>query len=51
MNDNTILIKNALILSPNNNFENNEQSLLIKGNIISEISEDIDDSEGEGMTI
>ena len=44
MNDNTILIKNALILSPNNNFENNEQSLLIKGNIISEISEDIDDS-------
>ena len=44
MIDNTILIKNALILSPNNNFENKEQSLLIKGNVISEISEDIDDS-------
>ena len=43
MNDNTILIKNALILNPNN-FENEKQSILIKDNLISEISEKIDES-------
>ncbi|MCQ2971226.1 5-methylthioadenosine/S-adenosylhomocysteine deaminase [Methanobrevibacter gottschalkii] len=43
MNDNTILIKNALILSPNTNFEN-KQSILIKDNLIAEISPDIDES-------
>ena len=42
MKDNTILIKNALILNPNN-FENKEQSLLIKNDIISEISDEIDE--------
>ena len=43
MNDNTILIKNALILNPNN-FENRKQSLLIKDDLIAEISENIDES-------
>ena len=43
MSDNTILIKNALILSPNENFEG-KKSLLIKNDIISEISDEIDDS-------
>lgn len=43
MNDNTILIKNALILSPNTSFEN-KQSVLIKDNLIAEISPDIDES-------
>ena len=42
MKDNTILIKNALILNPNN-FENKEQSLLIKNDVISEISDEIDE--------
>ena len=42
MKDNTILIKNALILNPNN-FENKEQSLLIKNDVISEISDVIDE--------
>ncbi len=43
MSDNTILIKNALILSPNTNFEN-KQSILIKDNLITEISPEIDES-------
>ena len=41
--NNTILIKNALILNPNN-FENKKQSLLIKDDLIAEISDEIDDS-------
>ncbi len=41
---NTILIKNALILNPKNNFENRKQSLLIKDDLIFEISDEIDDS-------
>ena len=40
---NTILIKNALILNPNN-FENKKQSLLIKNDLIAEISDEIDES-------
>ena len=40
MQDNTILIKNALILSPNTNFEE-KQSILIKDDIIAEISPEI----------
>ena len=43
MTDNTILIKNALILNPNN-FENKKQSLLIKGNLIAEIADEIDEA-------
>ncbi|WP_458456611.1 amidohydrolase family protein [Methanobrevibacter sp.] len=43
MSDNTILIKNALILSPNTTFEG-KKSLLIKDDIISEISDEIDES-------
>lgn len=43
MTDNTILIKNALILNPNN-FENKKQSLLIKGNLIAEITDEIDEA-------
>ncbi len=43
MSDNTILIKNALILSPNTNFEN-KQSILIKDNLIAEISPEIDEN-------
>lgn len=39
--DNTILIKNALILKPN--FENKKQSLLIKDDLISEIADEIDE--------
>ncbi len=42
MSDNTILIKNALILSPNTNYKD-KQSLLIKDDIISEISTEIDE--------
>ncbi|WP_295590683.1 amidohydrolase family protein [uncultured Methanobrevibacter sp.] len=42
MNDNTILIKNAFILSPNTNFEG-KQSLLIKDDVISEIAPQIDE--------
>ena len=41
--NNTILIKNALILNPNN-FENKKQSLLIKDDLIAEISDSIDDA-------
>ena len=41
--NNTILIKNALILNPNN-FENKKQSLLIKDDLIAEIADEIDDS-------
>jgi 5-methylthioadenosine/S-adenosylhomocysteine deaminase len=41
--NNTILIKNALILNPND-FENKKQSLLIKDDLIAEISDEIDDS-------
>lgn len=43
MSDNSILIKNALILSPNTNFDN-KQSILIKDNLIAEISSQIDES-------
>lgn len=43
MSDNYILIKNALILSPNTNFKN-KQSILIKDNLIAEISSQIDES-------
>ena len=43
MTDNTILIKNALILNPNN-FEEKKQSLLIKNDLIAEISDEIDES-------
>ena len=43
MSDNTILIKNALILNPNN-FEEKTQSLLIKNDLIAEISDEIDES-------
>ena len=43
MSENTILIKNALILSPNKSFEG-KKSLLIKDDIISEISDEIDES-------
>ncbi|MBR2666292.1 amidohydrolase family protein [Methanobrevibacter sp.] len=42
MMNNTILIKNALILNPNN-FENKKQSLLIKDDLIAEIAETIDE--------
>ena len=41
--NNTILIKDALILNPNN-FENRKQSLLIKDDLIAEISDEIDQS-------
>lgn len=41
MKENSILIKNALILSPNTNFEG-KQSLLIKDNLIAEISQEIE---------
>ena len=46
MSDNTILIKNALILNPNN-FEEKKQSLLIKNDLISEISDEIDESNAD----
>ena len=39
--NNTILIKNALILKPN--FENKKQSLLIKDDLIAEIADEIDE--------
>ena len=42
MSDNTILIKNALIL--NSNFQNKKQSLLIKDDLIAEIADEIDES-------
>lgn len=47
MKDNTILIKNALILNPNNDFEDKRQSILIEDNIISQISDEIDESSAE----
>ena len=43
MEDNTILIKNAIILDSNNNF-NNKQSLLIINDKIAEIAEEIDEN-------
>ena len=46
MSDNTILIKNALILSPKNNFED-KQSLLITDDLISEISPEIDETKAD----
>jgi 5-methylthioadenosine/S-adenosylhomocysteine deaminase len=46
MTDNTILIKNALILNPNN-FEEKRQSVLIKDDLISEIAEEIDESNAD----
>lgn len=42
MSDNTILIKNAFILNPNN-FEEKKQSLLIKNDLIAEIADKIDE--------
>ncbi|WP_407377490.1 amidohydrolase family protein [Methanobrevibacter sp.] len=42
MTDNTILIKNAIILNPNN-FEEKKQSLLIRNDLIDEISDEIDE--------
>ncbi|MDO5809982.1 MAG: amidohydrolase family protein [Methanobrevibacter sp.] len=42
MSDNTILIKNAIILNPN--FDNKKQSLLIKDDSIAEIADEIDES-------
>lgn len=42
MENNTILIKNALILNPNN-FINKPQDILIKNDLISEISDEITD--------
>ena len=56
MSYNTILIKNALILSPNTNFEE-KQSLLIKDDVIAEIASEIDESgadkiiDADGKTI
>ena len=56
MSDNTILIKNALILNPNN-FEEKKQSLLIKNDLIAEISDEIDEGnadkiiDGEGKIL
>ena len=47
MKDNTILIKNALILNPNNDFEDKRQSILIEDNIISQISDEIDEGSAE----
>ena len=41
--NNTILIKNAFILDPNN-FEDKKQSLLIKDDLIAEIADEIDES-------
>ncbi|MBE6498492.1 MAG: N-ethylammeline chlorohydrolase [Methanobrevibacter sp.] len=46
MTDNTILIKNALILNPNN-FEEKRQSVLIKDDLISEIADEIDESNAD----
>ena len=46
MSDNTILIKNALIINPNN-FEEKKQSLLIENDLISEISDEIDENNVE----
>ena len=46
MSDNTILIKNALILNPND-FENKQQSLLIKDDLIAEIAPQIDESKAD----
>ena len=43
MSDNTILIKNAFILSPNKNFKG-KKSLLIKDDIIADVSDKIDES-------
>ena len=43
MTCNTILIKNAFILNPND-FEEKKQSLLIENDIISEISDEIDET-------
>ena len=43
MSDNTILIKNALILNPTNDFKDNKQSILIKNDKIAEIADVIDE--------
>ena len=45
MSDNTILIKNALILNPTSNFNNKKQSLLIKNDKIAEIADEIDETD------
>ena len=42
-----ILIKNALILSPNTDFKDNLMSLLIEDDTISEISEEIDETKAD----
>ena len=44
--DNTILIKDAFILNPNN-FEDRKQSLLIKDDLIAEIADEIDESKAD----
>jgi 5-methylthioadenosine/S-adenosylhomocysteine deaminase len=46
MTDNSILIKYALILNPNN-FEEKRQSVLIKDDLISEIADEIDESNAD----
>ena len=43
MSDNTILIKNALILNPTNDFKDKKQSILIKNDKIAEIADVIDE--------
>ena len=56
MTENTILIKDAFILNPNN-FEEKKQSLLIKNDLIAEIADEIDESnvdkiiDGEGKIL
>ena len=42
-----ILIKNALILSPNTDFKNKKMSLLIEDDLISEISDEIDENKAD----
>ena len=46
MADNTILIKNALILNPENNIDG-KHDLLIKNDLICEIGEDISDDNAD----
>ena len=46
MSDNTILIKNALILNPKN-FENKKQSLLIEDDLIAQIADEIDEGKAD----
>ena len=46
MSDNTILIKNALILNPKNS-ENKKQSLLIEDDLIAQIADEIDEGKAD----